>query len=60
MYMNKNDRIHKPKLTAFKVVVTQNDKLLADYMFDDLKAAMVFESKMRDKGYTTNTIRQNI
>ena len=60
MYMNKDIKIHKPKLKAFCVLVKDGESTIADYMFDGLKEAMVFESQMRDKGYTTETIRREI
>jgi hypothetical protein len=60
MYMYTNDKIHKAELTAFCVIVKNGNYVIADYMFDTLKAAMVFENQMRDKGYTTETVRQSI
>ena len=58
--MNHEVKIHKPKLQAFCVLVKDADAIIADYMFDGLKEAMVFESQMRDKGYTTETIRKEV
>ena len=60
MYMNNDIKIHKPKLKAFCVLVKNAESIIADYMFDGLKEAMLFESQMRDKGYTTETIRKEI
>jgi hypothetical protein len=60
MYMNNDIKIHKPELKAFCVIVKNGNYVIADYMFDGLKEAMVFESQMRDKGYTTETIRKEI
>lgn len=60
MYMNNDIKIHKPKLKAFCVLVKYKESIIANYMFDGLKEAMVFESQMRDKGYTTETIRREI
>lgn len=60
MYMNNDIKIHKPELKAFCVIVKNGNYVIADYMFDGLKEAMVFESQMRDKGYTTETIRKEV
>ena len=60
MYMNHDVKIHKPKLKAFCVLVKDAESIIADYMFDSLKESMIFESQMRDKGYTTETIRKEV
>jgi len=58
--MNNDIKIHKPKLKAFCVLVKYAESIIADYMFDGLKEAMVFESQMRDKGYIAEIIRKEI
>ena len=60
MYMYTNDKIHKAKLAAFCVIVKNGNYTIAEYTFDMLKDAVVFENQMKDKGYTTETVRKSI
>jgi len=48
------------KDNAFKVIVKDKGNLIADYLFERLKDAMIFESDMRKKKYTTELHRVSI
>jgi hypothetical protein len=51
MYMYTKDE------AAFKVIATENEEVKADYIFDQLKDAIIFENQMSKKGYTTQVER---
>ena len=51
MYMYTNDK------AAFKVTATEDKEVKAEYTFDQLKDAIVFENQMSKKGYTTQVER---
>lgn len=48
------------KERAFKVLALQKGKVVAEYVFDQLKSAIKFELGMRKKGYTTQVERVSV
>ena len=51
MYMYTKDDV------SFKVIATEDKEVKADYIFDQLKDAIIFEEQMRKKGYDTKVER---
>ncbi len=51
MYMYTKDDV------SFKVIATEDKEVKADYLFDKLKDAIVFEEQMRKKGFDTHVER---
>ena len=51
MYMYTKDDV------SFKVIATEDKEVKAEYTFDQLKDAIVFEDQMSKKGYTTQVER---
>ena len=51
MYMYTKDDV------SFKVIATQDKEVKADYIFDQLKDAIIFEEQMRKKGFNTHVER---
>ena len=48
-------------IVAYKVIATRNtDEPVAEFIFEKMKQAMLFEMGMRDKGYTTAVERINV
>ena len=51
MYMYTKDNV------SFKVIATEDKEVKADYIFDQLKDAIIFEEQMRKKGFDTHVER---
>ena len=43
--------VKKDKQLVYKVVATKNNKTVADYVFEKMKEAIIFQRQMVEKGY---------
>tara|TARA_B100000927_G_scaffold24131_1_gene18181 strand:+ start:72 stop:227 length:156 start_codon:yes stop_codon:yes gene_type:complete len=48
----------KNKQLVYKVVATKDSKTVADYIFEKMKEAIIFQKQMVEKGYTVEFNRK--